>query len=101
VQNKEGSAAEDRPYKQLSPERLAAISSLQRGEIAEDLNHFLPKVVLVEHCDEDHPCQAIEGESFDTIGWFLQDQQFAEAWSHYKRRQPERLESFDVYERVQ
>lgn len=99
VQSKEGSATGDRPFKQLSPERVTAISSLQRVEMAEDLNHFQPSLVLVEHCDEDHSCQAIEGKSFDTLPWFLEDSQFVRAWSHYKR-QPEGLEAFDVYERI-
>lgn len=99
VQNEDGPTGVGRPFRQLSPEKLAAISSLQRVEMAEDLNHFQPSLVMVEHCDPQHPCQAIEGKSFDTIGWFLQDPQFAEAWSHY-RRQPDGPVSFDVYARA-
>jgi hypothetical protein len=99
VQNEDGPTGVGRPFRQLSPEKLAAISSLQRAEMTEDLNHFQPSLVMVEHCDPQHPCQAIEGKSFDTIGWFLQDQQFVEAWKHY-RRQPDEPASFDVYARV-
>lgn len=98
IRSTEDSGAGDKPFKRLSSEELASISSLQRKEIAKDLNHFQPSVVLVEHCDKEHSCQAIEGKSLDMIGWFLEDQQFQEAWKHY-RRQPDGPTSFDVYER--
>lgn len=99
VQNKDGLGGRGRPFKRLGQEKLAAISALQRVEIAEDLNHFQPALVMVEHCDQRHPCQAIEGKSFDMLQWFLKEPQFAEAWTHYKR-QPDGPPSFDVYRRV-
>lgn len=98
VESTENSEKGDKPFKRLSPDELASLSSLQRGEIAEDLSHFQPSLVLVEHCDEEHSCQAIEGKSFDMVGWLLENQQFAGAWKHY-RRQPDGPASFDVYER--
>jgi hypothetical protein len=98
VQNEDG-RIEGRPFKQLGQEKLTAISSLQRVEMAQDLNHFQPAVVMVEHCDQKHPCQAIEGKNFDMLQWFLEEPQFAKAWTHYKR-QPDGPPSFDVYERV-
>ncbi|HEY2038344.1 MAG TPA: hypothetical protein VGG95_01685 [Edaphobacter sp.] len=98
VQNEEGPVA-GRPFKRLGQEKLMAISSLQRVEIAEDLNHFQPALVMVEHCDQKHPCQAIEGKNFDMLAWFLKEPQFQEEWAHYER-QPDGPPSFDVYARV-
>lgn len=99
VQNELGPAHPGLPFRRLSPERLASISARQRDEVAEDLDHFQPSVLMVERCNEGHPCQAIEGKNFDTIAWFLKSPRFGEAWSHY-RRQPNALPAFDVYVRV-
>ncbi len=99
VQNEHGLPEAGRPFKRLGPERLAAISSIQRTEVAEDLNRFQPSVVMVEHCDREHECQAIEGKSFNTLSWFLEDSRFVEAWSHY-RRDSAGPASFDVYFRT-
>jgi hypothetical protein len=99
VQNEQGQIGADTPFRHLSPEKLTKVSSIQRTEVAEDLNYFKPSLVMIEHCDEEHSCQALEGRTFDVLAWFLQDQQFAEAWSHYKR-QPGDPDDFDLYVRI-
>lgn len=98
VQNEQGATAAGRPFKRLSGERVAAISAIQREEVAEDLDRFQPEMVMVEHCDARHACQAIDGKSFDTIPWFLESAKFQRAWSHY-RKQTGGPEAFDVYQR--
>ncbi|WP_035357305.1 hypothetical protein [Edaphobacter aggregans] len=100
IQNEQGPAAQERNFKRLSPERLAPLSSLQRTQTTEDLNRFQPSLILVERCNQDHPCQALEGRTFDMLPWFLESQDFAAVWSHY-RRQPSSSSSFDLYTRVQ
>jgi hypothetical protein len=99
VQNEQAPVRADTLFKHLSPEKRATISSIQRREIVEDMNRFQPSLIMVEHCDRKHSCQAIEGKNFDAISWFLQDRQFVEAWSHYKR-QPKGPADFDVYARL-
>lgn len=97
--NEQGVPDEQRPFRRLSPERLRAISAMQREDVAEDLDHFQPSVVMVERCDRDHDCQAIEGRTVDTLGWFLKDARFANAWSHYRKRAAG-AGPFDVYARL-
>ncbi len=101
VQNEQGSIT-DRPFKRLTEGRLLSLSEVQRNEVADDLDHFQPSLVLVEHCDDRHVCQAIEGKSFDAIPWFLEGERFRRAWSHYRRIASEsgELAMFDVYERI-
>ena len=99
IQNELGHANSSAPFKRLSPEKLATIAELQRSQSTDDLNHWKPYVVLVEHCDSNHSCQGIEGRSFNMISWFLESPQFAEAWSHY-RQQPTTTQNFDLYMRV-
>jgi hypothetical protein len=84
-------------FKQLPPETLTKLAVLQRTSTTEDLNRWQPSIILVEHCNVEHPCQALEGINFDILGWFLESPDFAAAWSHYQR-QPG-LASFDVYTR--
>lgn len=99
ILNEQGEVEKGRPFKRLSPETLAAVSQRQRSEIAEDLNHFQPSVVMIEHCDHDHECQALEGRNVNTLAWFLKDPEFTEAWSHYEQEQ-NGPPAFDVYRRV-
>ena len=73
---------------------------LQRTETAEDLNYWKPSVVIVEQFDGvNHFCPGIEGKKFDMLSWFLQSPEFATAWSHYQRKQPD-FENFAIYERI-
>lgn len=99
VVNEQGLQHEKRAFKQLSPQRLASISRLQRKVIAEDLNHFKPSLVMVEHCDEKHDCSFLEGRTFNSLAWFLQDAEFAQAWSQY-HKQANAVPSFDIYRRT-
>jgi hypothetical protein len=82
-------------FKQLPSETLMKLAILQRTSTTEDLNRWQPSIILVEHCNVEHPCQAIERVNFDILGWFLDSPDFAAAWSHYQRRPS--LASFDVY----
>lgn len=99
VLNEQGLQHENRQFKQLSPERLASISDLQRRIIAEDLNLFEPSIVVVEHCDKDHGCPFLEGRTFDSIAWFLQDPEFSRQWSRYQK-EPDAMPSYDLYRRT-
>lgn len=99
VLNEQGLHHENRPFKQLSPERLAFVSRLQRTVITDDLNHFKPSLVMVEHCDKDRYCPSYAGGTFDSLAWFLQDPKFARAWSPYQKQANE-VPSFDVYKRT-
>lgn len=100
IQNELGHTDSSAPFKRLSTDTLAAIAELQRSQLTDDLNHWKPSVVLVEHCDANHSCQGIEGKTFNMISWFLKSPQFAEAWSHY-RQQPTNAQDYDLYTRVQ
>jgi hypothetical protein len=84
-------------FKRLPPETLTKLAVLQRASTTEDLNRWQPSIILVEHCNVEHPCQALEGINFDILGWFLDSPDFAAAWSHYQRQRG--LASFDVYAR--
>jgi hypothetical protein len=98
IQNEAGPTGPPVPFKQLSPERLAALAALQRTQSAEDLNDWKPSIVLVQQCSPWPYCQAIKNRNFDMLAWFLQDPGFAAAWSQY-RQQPG-IRSFNVYKRV-
>jgi hypothetical protein len=99
VLNEQGLHHEKRPFKQLSPQRLAYISQLQRTAVTDDLNHFKPSLVMVEHCGKDHGCPFFEGRTFDSVAWLLQDPEFARAWSPYQK-QASTVPFFDVYKRA-
>ncbi len=95
-----GPAVPPAPFKRLSPEKVARIGMLQRTETAEDLNYWKPSVVFVEQFDGvNHFCPGIEGKEFDMLSWFLESPEFATAWSHYQRKQPD-FENFAIYERI-
>jgi hypothetical protein len=98
IQNEAGPTGPPVPFKQLSPERLAALAALQRSQSAEDLNDWKPSIVLVQQCAPWPHCQAIKNRNFDMLAWFLQDPGFAAAWSHYQQ-QPG-IRSFNVYKRI-
>jgi hypothetical protein len=99
LQNELGRTSPPSLFKKLSPQRLAALESLQRTRSAEDLDHFKPSIVLVEQCNFKHQCQGIEGKTFDMASWLMQSPQFAAAWSHYQR-QPNAPVNYDLYVRV-
>lgn len=98
VQNERGASTPLATFKQLSPSTIDWLSTLQRTESANDLKYWHPELILVEHCSKSHGCQAIEGEDFDILSWFLQSPAFASEWSHYRRFQG--LTSFDRYIRI-
>ncbi|MEG9436169.1 hypothetical protein JAO29_08325 [Edaphobacter sp. HDX4] len=99
VLNEQGPVDEERPFKQLSATTLAAVSKVQRDEIAQDLNHFQPSIVMIEQCDDAHECQTLEGRNVDTLAWFQKDSGFRQAWSHYAQ-QPNGPAAFALYRRV-
>jgi hypothetical protein len=100
IQNETGRKPGSVPFKRLSRETVAYLGTLQRRETTEDLNHWRPEVVLVEHCTpEGLQCSGLEGKQVDLLEWFLRDPQFATVWSHY-RRQPSSIPRFDVYRLV-
>lgn len=98
AQNELGPARQDAPYKRLSPLRLAQLSHLLREDVAEDLNHWKPALVLVERCTPATNCTGIEGKKFDTLGWFQRDPGFAREWAQYQQAPSDGR--FDVYTRV-
>ena len=98
IQNEAGPTGPPVPFKQLSPERLAALAALQRTQSAEDLNDWKPSIILVQQCPPWPYCQAIKNRNFNMLAWFLQDPAFAAEWSHY--RQLPGIRSFNVYKRV-
>lgn len=98
IQNELGRTDPWVPFKKLSPERLAALSTLQRTESAEDLGYFKPAIVLVQHCTIEKPCQGIEGKNFDMLAWFMKSPEFAAQWAHYQPMSS--VEHFDAYRRV-
>ncbi len=81
------------PFKALSPQKLAALSTLQRTDLAADLDHWQPKVVLVEDC----PCPFIN-QKVDLLNWFSADPSFRAAWSHYDKVRD--VSVFRVYQRA-
>lgn len=83
------------PFKRLAPETVAKLATIQRTNTAEDLDHWKPRVVLVQKC----PCEFIDDPRFNMIDWFSKDTAFAGAWSHY-RKQPG-FSGFDVYKRFE
>lgn len=83
VQNDYGRSGDRAPFKRLSQERIQELSSIQRTDIAQDLDDWKPSIVLVERC-ETGECLGIKGVRFQMIPWFLEDPGFAEAWSHYQ-----------------
>jgi hypothetical protein len=95
VKNEPGTLQTSPPFKTLSPNRIAELSSLQRQEMAEDLQFWKPQVVFVEHCTIPNPCQGLEGRDFDLLGWFLQRPAFASEWAHYRKRKT--LGTYDEY----
>jgi hypothetical protein len=98
VQNELGPLNTSVPFKRLNSKTLAKLAELQRTDTIEDLNHWKPAVILVDHCSVEQPCQALEGRNFDIIAWFMRSPDFVEAWSHYKRQQGSA--SYDVYKLV-
>jgi hypothetical protein len=88
-------APRDEPFKALTPERVAKLASIQRTTTAEDLDHWKPRVVLVQKC----PCEFIDDPRFNIIDWFSKDAVFSRAWSHYKK-QPG-FAGIDVYRRLE
>ena len=99
IQNERGPSVPPSLFKSLPPDKLAQRSTTQRLQVAEDLNLYRPSVVLVEQCTKRHPCQALEGKDFDMIPWFLQNPEFAAAWSHYQL-QPGSPPRFNLYRRT-
>jgi hypothetical protein len=100
LQNELGASPPPAPFKRLAPETLARIAALQRAQSTADLNYWRPSVVLVERCNQDNPCQGIEGKTFSMLDWFLQSPQFTQAWSHYQQR-PSPSPIYDLYIRVE
>jgi hypothetical protein len=98
IQNERGRTGAPVQFKSLPRDTVARLALLQRNETTEDLNYWRPSVILVEHCDLEHFCQAVEGKNFDIISWFIQSPEFAAAWSHYQRR--EGPPHFDLYIRT-
>ncbi len=98
IQNSPGGRAlapPDLPFKALAPERVAELSTMQRTQIAEDLDYWKPKVVLVQRC----PCDFIYSDRFKMLDWFGQSARFQQAWSHYVNTSD--MAGFDVYTRTQ
>jgi hypothetical protein len=100
LQNELGASPPPAPFKHLPPETLARIAALQRAQSTDDLNYWHPSVVLVERCNQENPCQGIEGKTFSMLEWFRGSPQFDAAWSHY-RQQPSPSPIYDLYTRVQ
>ena len=90
VQNEVGPRDPSAPFKRLSPGTLARLATLQRAQVAEDLDYWKPSVVIFGQFD---------ANNFDMLSWFLQDSQFAAAWSHYQRQANSSY--FLIYNRVQ
>lgn len=97
IQNSPGGRAlayRDLPFKKLSPGRVADLATMQRTELAADLDYWKPAVVLVQRC----PCDFIYSDSFDMIEWFSRNAAFRKPWSHYDKQSS--IPGFDIYKRV-
>jgi hypothetical protein len=98
IQNQMGPVSSASPFKRLPPERVAYLADLQRAESADDLNYWKPSVVLVQQCTAEKECGGMEGKNVNIIGWFIQNPEFAAAWSHYQK-QPG-IDNFDIYKLI-
>jgi hypothetical protein len=55
---------------------------VQRVQVAEDLEHYRPVIVLVH----DHACSGRPpGPNFNVTEWLAADKGFKREWSHYSR----------------
>jgi hypothetical protein len=97
IRNSPGGSAlvpPDVPFKAIPKDRLVALSTMQRTQMAEDLDHWKPKVVLVQRC----PCDFIYSDHFDMLEWFGASPRFQKSWSHYVHTSG--MAGFDVYRRT-
>jgi hypothetical protein len=97
IQNSPGGRAladRDLPFKALSPGRVAELATMQRTEVAADLDYWEPSVVLVQRC----PCDFIYSDSFDMVEWFSRNAGFQKSWSHYYKQSS--IPGFDIYKRT-
>ena len=98
IQNEMGRNSPSSPYKQLSPQTLTRLATLQRQQVAEDLSYWHPDLVLVPHCTLHQPCQGMEGKNIDLVAWFKRSSDFATVWSNYQQQPGP--EGYDVYRRI-
>jgi uncharacterized membrane protein len=82
----------------LPTARVQQLATLLRTNVADDLHTFAPSIVLVARCTPTHPCQALNGLSFDTLAWFQRSPGFATEWLHYRLQQSS--PDFNVYIRI-
>jgi hypothetical protein len=84
----------------LSPERTAQLAALLRSNVADDLTHRTPEIILVPHCKATtaEPCQGLWNTDFDILAWFQRDPGFTQAFAPYRRMAGD--DFFDVYRRM-
>lgn len=83
------------PFKALSAERVNQLSTLQRANIAQDLERTKPTYIFVERCTQTEHCDSLYAP-FDAVAWYSRDPQFAQLWSHYRLQA--HIQKFDRYE---
>ncbi len=67
----------------MSTSTIEALSSYQRGTMAQDLAHWKPSIVVIDQCGPDL-CDDLRLEGYGTVlGWFSRDTKFASEWKHY------------------
>lgn len=83
----------------LTPAQIAMLSGLQHRNMAEDLQRWQPRLVLIERCyDPSIHCQVIEDLHPNLLAWFNTDLRFRQAFLPYRFTGTDAR--FDVYERV-
>ncbi len=60
------------------------LADLQRGEIAADIYHWQPTVVVIDQCDAEI-CESLKRENYKgLLQWLLEDKEFERQWGEYK-----------------
>jgi hypothetical protein len=72
--------------KQLTPAQVDALTATQDRFMVEDLEHWKPKLVGVQHCSDPvvDACEGMRGSGVDLLRWFEGNAEFRQEWAHYK-----------------
>ncbi len=71
--------------RRLSPARLAELDAMQHRFMVEDLDHWRPRLLLVERCsDPAVHCQVLEDRHDDLLAFFLRDPAFRARFAEYR-----------------